>query len=94
MCAMEDTRYIGTATTKENNMTDTKELNSLIQAIRAKGGNVTVVYDTEGYIDTVQFSGVKGIGPYPCSPIAAVEVMRKVLFTPMTVAEQLKASRI
>lgn len=60
-------------------MTDTKELSSLIECIRSMGANVDVQYDVEGYIDTVQISGVKGVGPYPMSPIAAAECMRRVV---------------
>ena len=70
-------------------MTDNKELIELIRKIKVIGGNVTVTYDNEALqnegrqiIDTVQISGVKGIGPYPMSAIGAAESMRRALFSP------------
>ncbi|MGF6996796.1 hypothetical protein [Paraburkholderia sp. GAS32] len=69
-------------------MTDEKELHSLIERMRAHGCDLIVKFEEgsagkathpAGYIDTVQFVGVKGCGPHPCSSITAAERMREVL---------------
>lgn len=67
-------------------MTDTKELNTLINQAEALGAVVTVTYDQDALIDegrhiheTIQVTGLAGIGPYPMSPIAAAESLRRAL---------------
>lgn len=63
--------------------TDTRELELLIRRVKDKGGVVTVTYEAndEGrtLFDTIQITGMKGIGPYPMTPIAAAEAMRRVV---------------
>jgi hypothetical protein len=68
-------------------MTDNKELIELISQVeRYTKGVVTVTYDNNAMseqgrtiIDTVQITGVKGVGPFPMSPIAAAERMRSIV---------------
>ena len=64
-------------------MTDTQELDDLISTARNFGATVAITYDadaqrTEGrrIYETIQVSGLSGIGPYPMSPISAAEVLR------------------
>ena len=66
-------------------MTSTKELEQLVNLMRATGAKVQVQHDAEGYIDTIQIAqlvpkaGRRTIGPHPMSPIAAAEAMRGYL---------------
>ena len=66
-------------------MTSTKELEQLVNLMRATGAKVQVQHDSEGYIDTIQInqlvpkSGRRTIGPHPMGPIAAAEAMRRYL---------------
>ncbi len=66
-------------------MTSTKELEQLVRVMLATGAKVEVQYDADGYIDTIQIEqlvprlGRRTIGPYPMSPIAAAEAMRRYL---------------
>jgi hypothetical protein len=59
-------------------MIDRKELETLIAMARAAGATVTVNHDGEGCIESVQVAGLKGVGPYPMTPIAFGERMREV----------------
>ncbi len=73
------------ADTKDRQMTSTKELEQLVRVMLATGAKVEVQYDADGYIDTIQIEqlvprfGRRTIGPYPMSPIAAAEAMRRYL---------------
>lgn len=60
-------------------MTDDKEIRLLVCRMRLAGAAVIVATDREGYVDSVQISGAKGIGPYPMGPIGAAERMREWL---------------
>lgn len=62
-------------------MTDRRELEALIAKAREAGATVTVVpvVDDEQRIDTIIVHGIKGVGPYPMSPISFAERMREVL---------------
>lgn len=66
--------------TTGNNMTDSKELESLMQFLRQRGVRIAVTHSPEGYIDEISFKNAKGFGPYPMSPLAAAERMRMVVF--------------
>lgn len=61
-------------------MTDNKDLQTLIAKIRALGAivNVETEYDSDT-IESVQFENVRGVGVFPCGPIAAAEAMRDAL---------------
>ena len=59
-------------------MTSRKELEALISKLRSRGASVEVRHDSEGHINTVAVSGVKGIGPFPMSPISFAEKARAV----------------
>lgn len=65
-------------------MTDTYELDSLIIRARSLGATVVIEYDAgalakEGrqIYQTIQVSGLAGVGPYPMSPISAAETLRR-----------------
>lgn len=67
-------------------MTDDKEIEALVAKARAMGATVTILRQLEreagrltgrNPIQTVQVAGLKGVGPYPMSPIAAAERLRK-----------------
>lgn len=65
-------------------MTDTQELNDLITSARARGAVVIVKYDDdllakEGRLvhESIQVSGLAGVGPYPMSPLSAAETLRR-----------------
>jgi hypothetical protein len=60
-------------------MIDRKELETLIAKARGAGATVTVKHDEQGWIKSVQVSGLKGVGPFPMAPIAFGERMREVL---------------
>jgi hypothetical protein len=66
-------------TTKEDIMTNTAELNSLIAKMSNNGCDVTCTRDAEGRYTEIAISGAKGIGPFPMSPISAAERMREFL---------------
>jgi hypothetical protein len=64
-------------------MTDTQELNALIQKARELGAIVGVTYDVaawkeEGRVihESIQVLGLDGIGPFPMGPITAAELLR------------------
>jgi hypothetical protein len=59
-------------------MTSTKELETLVATITAKGARATVEY-SNGEISSVEIRGAKGIGPCPMAPIHAAERMREFL---------------
>lgn len=65
-------------------MTDTYELDELITRARTLGAAVTVEYDADILAkegrrihQTIQVSGLAGVGPYPMSPISAAETLRR-----------------
>lgn len=67
-------------------MTSNQELNRLIDQIVARGGRVNCTYDSEAIvregrltIETVQITGMPGVGPFPMGAIAAAEKMRALL---------------
>lgn len=67
-------------------MTNNAEVHSLIARAVLRGASVTYSYDQdllerEGrtVIDTVQVSGLAGVGPYPMPVLAAAEALRRVL---------------
>jgi hypothetical protein len=67
-------------------MTDTQELDDLITSARARGAIVTVVYDADVFVaegrrihESIQVTGLPGVGPYPMSPISAAETLRRAL---------------
>lgn len=67
-------------------MTDTNELDRLVSTARYFGATVTVVYDDDAFktegrrvYETIQVSGLAGVGPYPMSPISAAETLRPAL---------------
>lgn len=64
-------------------MTGTRELDDLITSARARGAMVTVTCDENAQCDegrriyeTIQVSGLAGVGPYPMSPLGAAETLR------------------
>jgi hypothetical protein len=64
-------------------MTDTQELDDLISTARYQGATVIVEYDAQAkaeegrrVYETIQVSGLEGIGPHPMSPISAAEALR------------------
>ncbi len=65
--------------------TDTRELNALIAWARNKGAKVTVKWDAKALRDegrhiheSIQVSGLKGVGPHPMSPIYFAEKLREL----------------
>lgn len=69
-------------------MTSDKEIEALALRARHLGATVTITRTREiedgrptgrNPIDTVQVAGLKGVGPFPMSPIAAAERLREVL---------------
>jgi hypothetical protein len=64
-------------------MTDTRELDELVATARYHGATVTVEYDkeaqaTEGrrVYESIQVSGMRGVGPFAMSPLSAAETLR------------------
>lgn len=63
-------------------MTDTKELETLVAKMIAKGARARINYDhSEGRnaVGSVEIYDAKGIGSHPMAPIAAAERMREWL---------------
>lgn len=61
-------------------MTDRKELETLMARMRRQASATIVVkHDEDGWIDSIQISGARGIGPHPMGPISAAERMREFL---------------
>jgi len=67
-------------------MTDTNELDRLVASARYWGATVAVKYDDDAMRDegrriyeSIQVAGLKGVGPYPMSPIAAAETLRPAI---------------
>ncbi len=60
-------------------MTSDREVRQLAARVEARGARVTITTDRAGYIDTVQVSGARGIGPHPMGLIGAAERMREFL---------------
>lgn len=66
-------------------MTSEQELLDLIEKASQMGADVNVTYceheKKKGWniIDTVQVIGIKGIGHYPMTPIAAAETLREYI---------------
>lgn len=58
-------------------MTDSKELDRLIEKAIAKGAGVKVVRGDGGVYESIQVSNARGIGPHPMGPIAAAERLRE-----------------
>lgn len=62
-------------------MTDTYELDRLVQQARALGATVVVTYELndEGrrLYESVTVRNLRGIGPYPMSPLSAAETLRR-----------------
>ncbi len=57
-------------------MTDPREIRTLAARIEAQGGSVALRSDSDGYLDTVQITGARGIGPHAMGLVHAAEVMR------------------
>lgn len=64
-------------------MTDTQELDDLVSRARYLGATVAVTYDADAMMlegrriyETIQVSGLPGVGPFPMSPISAAETLR------------------
>ena len=61
------------------------EIRTLIAKAEAMGAIVNTVLDVDAWMDgqevyeTVQVLGLKGVGPWPMSLIAATETLRKVM---------------
>lgn len=60
-------------------MTNRRELEALIAKARNAGAVCNVKIDADGWIETVQVSGLKGVGSLPMAPISFAERMREVL---------------
>ena len=67
-------------------MTDDREIRILTEQIAQRGARVTLTFDStalvrEGRltIETVQITGMPGVGPFPMGAIAAAEKMRALL---------------
>ena len=66
-------------------MADMDEIRTLIAKAEAMGAIVNTVLDVDAWMDgqevyeTVQVLGLKGVGPWPMSLIAATETLRKVM---------------
>lgn len=59
---------------------DRRELENLVSRMEAHGAACIVTHGREGYIEEIQISGAKGIGPHPMSPLSAAERMREWLW--------------
>ena len=64
-------------------MTDTRELDDLISQARYFGATVVVTYDADAMreegrqvYETIQVSGMVGVGPFPMSALGAAETLR------------------
>lgn len=60
-------------------MTDRRELEALIAKACRAGATVTVQHDSDGYIDSIAVAGLRGVGPFPMSPLSFAERMRERL---------------
>lgn len=60
-------------------MTDREELESLIAKAKTACALIEVERDESGYPVSVAVVGLKGVGPFPMSPIYFAERMREVL---------------
>ncbi len=60
-------------------MTDRREIESLIAKAKAAGASIEVERDATDYPVNIAVIGLKGVGPFPMSPISFAERMREVL---------------
>jgi len=67
-------------------MTDTQEIRALIDKAAQAGARVRVEFDSEAMInegrliiDTVQVSGLAGVGPNPMPAVSAAERLRATI---------------
>jgi len=60
-------------------VTDRKELDDLVTKARKRGAFVIVTTNRDGWIDSVEVHGLKGVGRAPMPPVAAAERLREAL---------------
>ncbi|MBU8540200.1 hypothetical protein [Falsiroseomonas tokyonensis] len=70
-------------------MTDAKEIRALAERMRARGAQVELRADADGYLDSVQITHAPGIGPHAMGLVAAAEAMRAWLVAEEGQAESL-----